>query len=82
MYDYFTKLKGGEKRMTLSKERQGEIAYATLRYIMTQRGFNLSASSKREIDNIAKAIGASHEEAVEFAEKIVREVVDGIFPPK
>jgi hypothetical protein len=68
--------------MALSQERQGEIAYATLKYIMAQRGFNLSAGSKREIDNIAKAIGVSREEAAEFAEKIVREVVDEIFPLK
>ena len=66
----------------LSKERQGEIALLFLKHKLQRDGVMLSPSIHREIGNVAKALGISVEEAMEFAEMIVREHVEAMFPKK
>ena len=66
----------------MEAKRQGEIALEYLKYQTWRDGLKLSQNSRREIGNIAKAIGISFEEAMEFAEIIARETVEKTFPKK
>jgi len=62
--------------------RQGEIALLYLKNKIRKDGVKISPNMKREIGNTAKAIGISVEEATEFSEIIVRELVEEAFPKK
>ena len=66
----------------MDKKRQGEIAFLLLKQKLRETGIRLSAKAKtdREIGNTAKSIGIDIEEAMEFAEIIIREMVDEAFP--
>ena len=62
--------------------RKGQIAFLFLRRQIREKGIRLTPSFRREVGNEAKAIGVSFEEAMEFAEGLVREVIEGMFPKK
>jgi hypothetical protein len=66
----------------MDKKRQGEIALLYLKNRFDNDGFRLSPNMKREIANTAKSIGISLEEAMEFVEILVREMVEKTFPKK
>lgn len=66
----------------LSKERQGEIALIYLKDKMRREGIKLSSSSRRDIGDTAKKLNIPVEEATEFAEILVREIVEETFPKK
>lgn len=61
--------------------RKGQIALAYLKYKLREEGVRLTPNLRQRVDNTAKAIGISTEEAMEFAEGIVRELVEEAFAP-
>ncbi|MCX6743393.1 MAG: hypothetical protein NT116_04120 [Candidatus Parcubacteria bacterium] len=66
-----------EKRVEgLSKERQGEIAMACLKYLLRKRGFTLNSQIKRELGNSAKELGIDPEELKAFLKPLVQEILD------
>jgi len=65
----------------LTKERKGEIALLHLKNRLKSEGIRLKPDMKRQILNEAKEIGIPAEEAVEFVEGLVREMVEEVFPP-
>jgi len=59
--------------------RRGQIALLFLKHRLREKGVRLTSDFKREIGNIAKTVGISIEEAMEFAEFIVCELVEETF---
>ena len=59
--------------------RKGQIALLYLKNKLRREGFRLSSNLRRQIGNTAKDIGIPFEEAREFAEIMVRELVDEAF---
>jgi len=59
--------------------RKGQIALLFLKHQLCEKGIRLTPNLQRQIGNVAKAIGISLEEATEFVESIVREVVEETF---
>ena len=59
--------------------RKGQIALAYLKNKLREEGVRLTPNLRRQVGNTAKAIGVSIEEATEFAEGIVRELVEETF---
>lgn len=68
--------------MAISKERQGELALMYLKDKLRNEGFTVKANMQRQTAQQAKQLGISPEEAAEFAEMLVREIVDEAFPKK
>lgn len=67
----------------MNEVRMGQIALLLIKYKLSKDGLGLLTQNfPRELGNIAKHIGISLEELMEFAEKLTREKVDEIFPPK
>ena len=62
--------------------RRDRIGYLILKHQMKEKGVRLTPNFKREIGNWAKAIGISTEEAMEFVEFVVRELVEETFAPE
>jgi|TARA_Y100000310_G_C20419739_1_gene686098 hypothetical protein len=63
----------------MDEKRKGELAVMFLKNQLRQKGVRLTPNLKREIGNEAKAIGIDVEEATEFVEIIVRELVEESF---
>ena len=61
--------------------RKGQIALAYLKNKLREKGVRLTPNLRRQAGNTAKAIGISTEEAMEFVEGIVRELVEEAFAP-
>lgn len=68
--------------MAISKERQGEIALKYLKNKLRRDGVTIKPNMQRQTANEAKDLGISPEEAAEFAEMLVRELVEEAFPKK
>lgn len=69
--------------MPLTKERKGEIALLVLKHVIAERGLPLRpANTIKEIREKAKELGIPGEQAVQFAEELIREVVDEAFSKK
>ena len=66
----------------MDSKRQGEIALKMVKYLMRQKGFTLSPSNMRDAGNVAKTLGISVEELVEFAKPLVQELLDECFATK
>lgn len=66
----------------LSKERENEIGRLFLMHKLLKEGFTLSSNLPRELKNFAGTVNVQPEEALIFAERIVRELADNIFPKK
>jgi hypothetical protein len=64
--------------MALTKERTGEIAMLFISYRVRTGGLKLD-DVKREMGNMAKEIGITTEEAMEFIEPIFRDELDKAF---
>jgi len=62
--------------------RKRQIALLFLKNKVRGEGVRLTFNMKRQIGNTAKAIGISVEEATEFAEIMIRELVEKAFGPK
>lgn len=65
--------------MAISTQRQGEIALAYLKARIRREGVTIKPGMNRAIANEAKNLGITTEEAGEFAEMLVREVVEEAF---
>ncbi len=59
--------------------RKGQIALAYLKNKLREEGIRLTPNFRRQIGNTAKSIGIPIEEAVEFAEGMVRDLVEETF---
>lgn len=65
----------------MDEVRKGQIAFAYLKNKLHEEGVRLTPDLRRQVGNTAKAIGISTEEAMEFTEIIVRELVEEAFKP-
>lgn len=66
----------------MDEKRKGEIALRYLRWKLREDGVRLTPNGRRQIGNVAKTIGVPMDEAMEFAEFLVREAVDEMFAPR
>lgn len=67
----------------LSKERKGEIAMLVLKFQKKKEGIKLCPETfQRDVGNLAKSIGISKTEAMEFAREFVEETVRECFDGK
>ncbi len=63
----------------LTEARRGEIALLYVKRKISNSGITLNNNTRREIGNTAKDLGIPYAEALEFAEGIVRELVEETF---
>lgn len=63
----------------MDPKRQGEVALKLVRHFLRKRPISLSQESMRELGNVAKAIGLSVEELMQFAKPLMQEVMDECF---
>jgi hypothetical protein len=63
----------------MTEERKGQIALLYLKRKLRDEGIRLKPGMRRNIGNEAKALGISTKEAIEFAEGLVREMVEEVF---
>lgn len=63
----------------MDKKRKGELAVKFLKHHLSQKGVRFTPNLRREIGNEAKAINIGAEEAAEFVEIIIRELVEESF---
>ncbi|MFZ2154036.1 MAG: hypothetical protein WAV16_02280 [Candidatus Moraniibacteriota bacterium] len=66
----------------MKKKEQGKIALVALKEDLRKNGLHLRPIKKKGFKKKAAVLGISTKKAKEFAEIIVREMVDEIFPPK
>lgn len=66
----------------MTEERKGQIALLFLKRKLRDSGIRLKPDMKREIGNEAKELGITTDEAMEFVEGLVREMVEQVFPPR
>ena len=66
----------------MTEERKGPIALLYLKRKLKDGGIRLKPDMRREIGNEAKELGITTEEATEFVEGLVREMVEAVFPPR
>jgi len=60
----------------MTEKRKLELALKVLKYFLKKEGIHFTAELRREIGNMAKAIGIRSEEAMEFMRIILHEMVD------
>ncbi len=63
----------------MDEVRKGQLACMVLKYKLRKDGIRLTPALQREIANGAKSLGISKDEAIEFLEIIIRELVDETF---
>ena len=63
----------------MNEIRKGQIALLFVKYQLCEKGVRLTPNFRREIGNGAKTIGVPIEEAMEFVESIIREMVEETF---
>lgn len=66
----------------MDEVRRGEIALLVLKEKVREEGVLIKKNMRRELGNSAKRIGITLEEAEEFTEGLVRDLVEEAFPPK
>lgn len=66
----------------MTEERKEQIALLFLKRKLRDSGIRLKPDMKRKIGNEAKELGITTEEAMEFVEGLVREMVEQVFPPR
>ncbi len=66
----------------LTEERKGEIAFKVLKVLLHKKGVTLNNNTRRVVGNTAKDLGIPYAEALEFAEGVVRELVEETFAKK
>jgi len=64
--------------------QQGQIARAVVKFRLRESGVNVLSPEKfkQELGDAAKKMGITLEELLEFAEIMIHEVVDELFPRK
>ncbi len=63
----------------MDETRKGQIALLYLKNKPREDGVRLTPNFRRQVGNTAKAIGISVDEAMEFSELLVRELVEEAF---
>jgi len=63
----------------MDEKRKGEIALLWLKWKMKQEPLHLGKNLRRDLGNRTKDLGIELDEAMEFAEIMVRELVDDTF---
>lgn len=71
-----------EVKLVMDDIRKGQIAYLFVKKHLREKGVRLAPALHREIGNEAKAIGISADEFREFAEIVIREMVEETFAKK
>lgn len=66
----------------MTVQRQGEVALLMTKYRFRKEGIRLKPDMMRDVANTAKEIGITSDEAKEFLEIIVTELVKEVFPPR
>lgn len=67
----------------LSTQRKGEIALLVLKFQKKKEGIKLCPESfQRDVGNMAKSIGISKDEALDFARELIEETVKECFENK
>lgn len=66
----------------MDRKRKGEIALLFLESEIRKRGIRVGQDTMQELGSLAKEVGITTEEAVEFAEELTRELVDDVFSKK
>jgi len=59
--------------------RKGQIALAYLKNKLREEGFHITLNLHRQINNAAKNIGISTEEATEFTKGIIYDLIEEAF---
>lgn len=59
--------------------RQGELARIMLKHVIREKGLHLTRDNKRNMGNLAKEIGVSHDELKQFTKIISQEILDEFF---
>lgn len=59
--------------------RKGQIALLLVKNALRVKGVRLIPNFKREVGSEAKAIGITVDEAMDFMESIIRELVEEVF---
>lgn len=65
--------------MALTEQRRNEIAWMLTKERTSKEGVKLHGKLRREIGNGAKRLGITTEEAMAFAEELVRGLVSEVF---
>jgi len=66
--------------MTLTKERKGEIALTLLKHVISEKGLRLRPGQAiKDIKEEAKKLNIPEDEAIQFAEELIREIVNEIY---
>lgn len=63
----------------MDEKRKGEIAYLILKRRLGKEGLFLGKSRRRELGNLAKAVGISLSELEEFGREVSKELIDETF---
>ena len=63
----------------MDKKRKGEIAFALLKYRIGREGIRLTPDIKRDLGNLATAIGIPLDELKEFGKILVEELLQEAF---
>ncbi|KKT00334.1 MAG: hypothetical protein UW07_C0024G0007 [Candidatus Nomurabacteria bacterium GW2011_GWF2_43_8] len=63
----------------MDPKRQGEIALLFFKMKLREQGIKVAPALLRQLGNTAKTLGISINEASEFVEMMVRELVDEVF---
>ena len=66
----------------MTNERKGQVAILYLKHKLRKEGIRLTPDIRRQVGDTAKATGIPFEEGMEFAEWLVREMVDDVFGPE
>jgi len=60
----------------MTEARKGQIALLFVKHQHREKGIKLRQGLNRELAKLAKALGISYEEVVEFATEVYRELFD------
>ena len=63
----------------MDEKRKGEIALALLKYRIGREGIRLTPDFKRELGNVANAIGIPQDELKEFGRILIEELLEETF---
>lgn len=63
----------------LTQERKGEIAFALIKWKIGQNGIRLSQHKKRDISNLAKALGVDQTKLEAFFRLLIVDLMDKMF---
>ena len=63
----------------MDANRKGQIALLIIKHQLGEKGVQLTSNFRRRIGNLAAQIGVSTNEAMEFAQEIITEMMNEAF---